>query len=366
MVTGEETALGFVGALRTAGVSVPVGGAIAYLQALSVLSGSREDIYWAGRSTLVTSPEQIEVYDAAFSAWWEDTPQVLDPVVIDEVAVVLATDDEETPPGTDGEPTDGPVLAVRFSPQDVLRAKDFAEYDADELAEARRLMADLAFVGAPRRSRRLRSTRRRRGRPDVRGTVRAAMRTGGEPLVRRTLERRARPRPIVLLLDVSGSMETYSRALLRFVHAASAGPGRVEVFAFGTRLTRLTRELATRDPDAALARVSAAVPDWSGGTRVGESLQRFNDTWGVRGMARGAVVVILSDGWDRGDPAVLAEQMARLQRVAHRVVWVNPLKAGADYAPLAQGMAAALPFVDEFVEGHSIEALDELARVVAR
>ena len=165
MVTGEETALGFVGALRTAGVSVPVGGAIAYLQALSVLSGSREDIYWAGRSTLVTSPEQIGLYDVAFSAWWEDTPQVLDPVAIDEVAVVLATDDEEAPPGTDGEPTDGPVLAVRFSPQDVLRAKDFAEYDADELAEARRLMADLAFVGAPRRSRRLRSTRRRRGRP---------------------------------------------------------------------------------------------------------------------------------------------------------------------------------------------------------
>ncbi len=314
----------------------------------------------------MTAPEQVEAYDAAFGAWWQGIPRILEPGAADERPVVLATDDEDAPPGTDSEPTDGPVLSVRYSPNDVLRSKDFAEYDAGELTEARRLMADLAFVGAPRRSRRLRSTRRRRGRPDVRGTVRAAMRTGGEPLSRRTLERRSRPRPVVLLLDVSGSMETYSRALLRFVHAAASGSGRVEVFAFGTRLTRLTRELATRDPDAALARVARAVPDWSGGTRLGESLQRFNDTWGVRGMARGAVAVILSDGWDRGDPTVLAEQMARLQRVAYRLVWVNPLKAGADYAPLAQGMAAALPFVDEFVEGHSLEALDELARVVAR
>ena len=172
------------------------------------------------------------------------------------------------------------MVAVRFSPQDVLRAKDFADYDADELAEAHRLMADLAFVGAPPAvAGASGSTRRRRGRPDVRGTVRASMRTGGEPVVQRTLER-GRPRPIVLLLDVSGSMETYSRALLRFAHAARWRPGRVEVFAFGTRLTRLTRELATRDPDAALARAAAAVPDWSGGTRLGESLQRFNDDVG--------------------------------------------------------------------------------------
>jgi uncharacterized protein with von Willebrand factor type A (vWA) domain len=362
--TGEETALAFVGALRAAGVPAPLGASIAYLRALAVLSGSRHDLYWAGRCTLVTSPEQVEVYDSVFASWWAGVPVTVDLALADELRLVLATDD--APDAATGEASDGPVVSVRYSPHDVLRAKDFAAYSDAEMAEARRLMADLDLVGAPRRSRRRRTSRRRRGRPDLRRTLRSAMRTGGEPVHRPTLERRSRPRRLVLLLDVSGSMETYSRALLRFVHAAASGPTAVEVFAFGTRLTRLTRELSTRDPDTALARVVEAVPDWSGGTRLGESLRRFNDAWGVRGMARGAVVVILSDGWDRGEPDLLAEQMARLQRVARRLVWVNPLKAGPDYAPLAQGMATALPFVDEFVEGHSLDALEELARVVAR
>ena len=159
-------------------------------------------------------------------------------------------------------------------------------------------------------------------------------------------------------------MEPYSRSLLRFVHAAASGRTRVEVFALGTRLTRLTRELSTRDPDAALERVADAVEDWAGGTRLGDMLAEFNDHWGVRGMARGAVVVILSDGWDRGDPDQLAEQMHRLSRVAHRVIWVNPLKATPGYEPLARGMAAALPHVDRFVEGHSLAALENLAKEV--
>jgi uncharacterized protein with von Willebrand factor type A (vWA) domain len=171
---------------------------------------------------------------------------------------------------------------------------------------------------------------------------------------------------VVLLCDVSGSMEPYARALLQFLHVAVAGRTRVEAFALGTRLTRLTRELSTRDPDAALRAASERVVDWSGGTRLGEGLRTFNDEWGVRGTARGAVVVILSDGWDRGTPEVLAEQMARLARVAHRVVWVNPLKATPEYAPLARGMAAALPHVDEFVEGHSLAALEDLVSVIAR
>jgi uncharacterized protein with von Willebrand factor type A (vWA) domain len=160
-------------------------------------------------------------------------------------------------------------------------------------------------------------------------------------------------------------MEPYARALLRFVHAAVAGRQRVEAFALGTRLTRVTRELATRDPDRALRQAGDRVADWSGGTRLGEGLRRFNDLWGVRGMARGAIVVVMSDGWDRGDTEVLAEQMARLHRVAHRVVWVNPLKVTPGYAPLARGMAAALPYVDDFVEGHSVAALEELARVIS-
>ena len=194
--------------------------------------------------------------------------------------------------------------------------------------------------------------------------MRRALRTEGEAI---TVARRRpgqRPRRLVLVCDVSGSMEPYCRALLRFAHAATTARSRVEVFALGTRLTRLTRQLRTHDPDVAMNAVAGAVPDWSGGTRLGDGLRRFNDEWGVRGVARGAVVVILSDGWDRGDPAVLGEQMARVHRVAHRVIWVNPLKASPGYAPLAGGMAAALPWVDEFVEGHSLAALDHLAAVL--
>ena len=170
---------------------------------------------------------------------------------------------------------------------------------------------------------------------------------------------------MVLLLDVSGSMEPYARALLRFVQAAVAGRQKVEAFAMGTRLTRITKELGSRDPDKALGLAASRVTDWSGGTRLGECLRWFNDEWGVRGMARGAIVIVLSDGWDRGDPVLLADQMRRLQRITHDLVWVNPLKVTPGYAPLARGMAAALPYVDHFVEGHSMAAMEELARVIS-
>lgn len=208
--------------------------------------------------------------------------------------------------------------------------------------------------------------RRADDRLDLRRTVQASLRTGGETLSHRWRRRVTTPRRIVLLVDVSGSMESYSRALVRFAHAAVRAGARVEVFTLGTRLTRLTRELTTTDPDVALARAAVAVPDWSGGTRLGESLRAFNDQWGTRGTARGAEVVVLSDGWDRGEPEVLATEMARLSRVAHRIVWVNPLRATPGYEPLARGMAAALPFVDDFVDGHSFDALDRLAEVLAR
>ncbi len=192
------------------------------------------------------------------------------------------------------------------------------------------------------------------------------MRAGGEPVRRHHLTPTTRNRRLVLLLDVSGSMEPYARALIRFVHAAVAGRQKVEAFALGTRLTRLTRELSSRDPDEALRRAADRVADFGGGTRLGDGLRMFNDEWGQRGMARGAIVVILSDGWDRGDPEVLAEQMQRLQRVAHKVIWVNPLKVTPGYAPLARGMAAALPHVDAFVEGHSIDAIERLAGEISQ
>jgi uncharacterized protein len=222
------------------------------------------------------------------------------------------------------------------------------------------------LMGSPRRSRRLKAVRNGRGaQPDLRRTVRRALRNDGIAIRREFREVSLKPRRIVLLCDVSGSMESYARALFRFCQVAVVGRGRVEAFTIGTRLTRVTRELNSRDPDEALRKASARVEDWSGGTRLGDAIREFNDRWGVRGMARQAIVVVLSDGWDRGDPVVLGAQMQRLQRVAHQVVWVNPLKAAPGYQPLARGMAAALPHVDVFIEGHSLNSLDELARVLA-
>jgi uncharacterized protein with von Willebrand factor type A (vWA) domain len=283
------------------------------------------------------------------------------------LVVLEQEDDTDAPEGDDTEESivhEGPTIVVRYSAEEQFRHKDFAAYSHEEFEEARALMADLRLHGALRRSRRLRPSKRRSGRPDLRRTVRRSMRSGGEPIHRKFLEQTERPRRVVLICDVSGSMEPYSRALARFLHSAVVGRGQIEAFALGTRLTRITRELSSRDPDAALARAARAVPDWSGGTRLGEGMRAFNDRWGVRGMARQAVVVILSDGWDRGDPAVLGEQMARLHRVAWKVIWVNPLKASPGYAPLAGGMSAALPYVDEFVEGHSLDSLLKLAEVI--
>jgi hypothetical protein len=246
---------------------------------------------------------------------------------------------------------------------DELSKKDFADCTPEELAELHKLMAQLGLSGALRRSRRLEPALR--GRHDPRRTLRAAMRTGGEPMRNRYRRTRERPRRVVLLCDVSGSMASYSRELLRFMHAGVASGGPMEAFVLGTRLTRVTRELTTRNPDMALRGASGAVEDWSGGTRLGDTLKEFVDRWGQRGMARGAVVVILSDGWDRGDVGVLAEQMQRISRLAYKVIWVNPLKAAPGYQPLAAGMAAALPHVDVFLSGHNFESLEELARAVA-
>ncbi|MEM1331904.1 MAG: VWA domain-containing protein, partial [Actinomycetota bacterium] len=251
-------------------------------------------------------------------------------------------------------------VGLRWSSTELLRYKDFAAYDDDELLQATALMSRLRLIGSPRTSLRLGPSRQPTRRPDVRRTMRAAMRSGGEPVRRHHRRRRTRLRRLVLLVDVSGSMEPYARALIRFVHAAVVGRQKVEAFALGTRLTRITRELGSRDPDIALSAAAERVVDWSGGTRLGDGLRRFNDDWGVRGLARGAIVVVLSDGWDRGDPEQLGEQMERLRRVTHRLIWVNPLKVTPGYAPLARGMAAALPHVDDFVEGHSIAALEEL------
>jgi uncharacterized protein with von Willebrand factor type A (vWA) domain len=365
----ERWAVLFVRTLRAAGLDIALGDAIVYLQALGELGmASRSSVYWAGRATLVHHPEDIGVYDRAFAAFWAQGEPVELRIPVETVEVALAFDDDsdDGDAGDDeGERHEGPLLQVRWSGTETLRHKDFADCSVSELDEARRLMAQLRLAGARRRSRRYRQAKGTTARLDLRRTVREALRAGGEAMERSYLSHGERNRRLVLLLDVSGSMEAYSRALLRFVHAAVVGRTKVEAFTIGTRLTRLTRELSSRDPDAAMAKAGETVVDFSGGTRLGETLRQFNDQWGVRGMARGAIVVILSDGWDRGEPGVLAEQMARLHRVAHRVVWVNPLKASPGYAPLAQGMAAALPHVDRFIEGHSLASLEELATVIA-
>lgn len=370
--TGGQTLdshlVGFVDLLRRAGLAVPLGSTLDFGRALAEIGiSTRSGVYWAGRATLVRRQEDVGTYDEAFERHWMSSAAG-SVAVAEQPTITLLLDvpeDAAVPDVDDGASDgDGDHISVRWSRTEVLASRDFADCTADELAELHDLMGGLRLFGATRRCRRLRPALHR-GRPDLRRTVRAALRTGGEPIHRAFSEPGVRPRRLVLLLDVSGSMEPYARALIRFLHAAMVGRRDVEAFALGTRLTRLTRELSTRDPDAALARAAVAVTDWSGGTRLGDGLRVFNDKWGVPGMARGATVVILSDGWDRGEPSVMEEQMGRLHRVAHQVVWVNPLKASPGYAPIARGMAAALPYVDRFVEGHSLDSLRSLVALLA-
>jgi len=365
----DRVAVAFARVLRGAGLEVPVGSTIGFARALDCVGvATVGGVYWAGRATLVQRPDDIVSYDRAFDAFWGNG---LPAEGFDESAKAempaSAAFDVELPPDDGTDPAgDGPSVTVRWSPVEVLRDRDFASYTTAEFAQARRLMADLRLTSARRPSRRRKPTSRSHGSPDLRRTIRRSLRAAGDAAPPAYHAPGTQARSLVLLLDVSGSMEPYARAFVRFVHAAVVARTRVEAFALGTRLTRVTRELQSRDPDAAIRAAADRVVDWAGGTRLGDGLRAFNDGWGVRGMARGATVVILSDGWDRGDPEMLDEQMARLARVAHKIVWVNPLKASPGYAPLAQGMAAALPHVDAFVEGHSLAALEELAAVIAR
>ena len=360
-----ERAVAFARALRVAGLDVPPGTVLTYARALDALgTAERDPVYWAGRATLVRRPEDVPAYDAAFAAFWEGRRSLRPPEHERPPPPPIAVDDDAPADGGEQPAVEpGTTTAVRFSSREVLRRKDLGACTPEELAEAARLVDRLRLSGARRRSRRRRPSNR--GELDLRRTAAVARRAGGEPI---RLQRQApsdRLRRLVLLVDVSGSMAPYARALLRFAAAAVAARRDVEVFALGTRLTRLTHALATHDPDAALRAAAAAVPDYEGGTRLGDTVAAFNERWGIRGMARGADVVVLSDGWDRGDPARLGTELERLHRVAHRVVWVNPLKASAGYAPLAGGMAAALPHVDDFVEGHSVESIESLARLLS-
>jgi uncharacterized protein with von Willebrand factor type A (vWA) domain len=363
----ERIAVGFGRALRAAGMAVPPGKVLTFVEALSHVGlDRRSTVYWAGHATLLSRPEDRPVYDRIFDAFWLSQLSPAWSAVAQPIAVAVddATDDGDP---DDGEGDADQVLEVRYSRTEVLLHRDFARLSPEEWAEAELLIAQLRLTTQLRTARRRRPAPRQGDHPDLRRTVRRALRSGGEPLRLAWRARTTRPRRLVLLVDVSGSMDSYARALMRLAHAAMRARNglQVEVFTLGTRLTRLTRELSQRDPDSALAAAASSVRDWSGGTRLGDCLREFNDRWGARGMARGAVTVVFSDGWDRGDPAALGAEMARLHRLAHRLVWVNPLKASPGFAPLARGMAAALPEVDDFVAGHSVAALRELAAVIA-
>jgi uncharacterized protein len=361
-----DAAVAFARVLRGAGLRVGTDRLVEFTRALEELDASRrDDVYWAGRITLVSRPEEIETYDRAFELFWDRGASSKARLSPSSRSPMPEPDRSVMPPKRSVEKDErgDDAVRLRYSPVEVLRTKDFALYSPEEFAELQRLLSDLRLSGALRRSRRLEPSHR--GRHDPRRTLRGALRTGGEAVRHRFRKARVRPRKVVLLCDVSGSMAPYSRALLRFLHAGVVSGARLEAFSMGTRLTRITRELATRDPDQALRQAAGAVKDISGGTRLGDTIKEFVDRWGQRGMARGAVVVILSDGWDRGDVEVLAEQMQRLERLAYKVIWVNPLKSAPGYKPLAAGMAAALPHVDVFLSGHNFESLQELAAAIA-
>jgi uncharacterized protein with von Willebrand factor type A (vWA) domain len=298
-----------------------------------------EHLYWAGRATLVARPAEIPVYDAVFRAWFGGRTTVAQP----RQRVTVRVDDAG--------------FGARASRAEVLRRKRFAELTPEELVELADVAARIGLAVPERRTRRREYAPR--GAPDLRKTIRRSFRTGGEPLVLPRRRRRSRPRRLVLLLDVSRSMSPYSQALAVVAHGVLRSDRRWEAFCFGTRLTRVTRALAGSDPNAALERAAAEVLDWDGGTRIGESVKAFLDRHGHGALARGAVVVLCSDGLEVGDPELLREQMERLARLAHRVIWLNPLKESPAYEPLARGMHAALPYVDRFASGHNLLSVEQ-------
>jgi uncharacterized protein with von Willebrand factor type A (vWA) domain len=371
--------------LRARGLPVGTGRILTFCRAVAALGlTDRESLYWSGKTTLVASKTDLETYDEAFDAWYRSlaTPEGEPELSIElDVPAGVLPDMDELADGMDvqqgqtasswrsagdekpEEGEDESAIRIVASAVEVLRQKSFAHLDETERQRMAMLIRNLTIAVPHERVRRTRPAPK--GTVfDVRRTLRRSLRTQGEPFDRAWRARRIRRRPLVLILDISGSMAPYSRALLQFGYAAMLAGRRVEVFCFATRLSRVTRVLRTKDPDRALHEIGRLVEDWEGGTRIGESLKSLLDGWSQRAALRGAVVVLCSDGLERGDPEVLRAQMARLRRLAHRVIWANPLKGSPRYEPLARGMAAALPSVDAFLSGHNLESLEELAAVL--
>jgi len=350
---------------------------------------ARRQLYWTARALFVTDRSQVAAFDAVFAAVFGTAAKEGADAGSEQARSAPAPTDEREPPGRDAPPhrdgagdpalvppSSGPrrdeqrqagtevAIPTLASEQELLRGKRFEGLEPSELAQLYRLMRTLRLATPLRRTRRYEKGRRG-GRLDMRRTLRSSLRTGGDPIALARRRRRIHRRRLVMLCDISGSMESYARAYVQLLTCA-AGSGRdAEVFVFATRLTRLTKALATRSPERAIQRAAQAAPDWSSGTRIGDALKAFNDRHGRRGMARGAVIVILSDGWERGDPLLVGREMARLRRLAHRVVWVNPRVAAAGFTVAAAGMVAALPHCDALVSGHSFDALQEVVDAIA-
>ena len=355
--------------LRSAGLAVGSGDVLAYCSAMGSLDPSDLlDLYWAGRTTLVTRRESIPVYDEVFRRFFLGGPEpvremlTLRAQVTAEAQAVLEV--PATDPPAAGHEDQQAMLGLMASDAEALRHKSFAACTPEELAAVRRIMARIRLTPPRRRTRRTRRAPSGRS-PDLRRTMRESLRMHGEPAELFWRRRRVRLRPLILILDVSGSMAEYSRNLLQFAYSAKRAADRVEVFCFGTRLTRVTRALDRRRPDDALELAAQEVFDWEGGTRIGASLEKFVRLWGRRGLCRGGIVVICSDGLDRGDPEVLAAAMERLARLSYRVIWMNPHKGDdQNFRPSTLGMMVAAPHIDLLLSGHDLASLEKLAAVL--
>jgi len=358
----------FARALRDEGLSIGAEQVIAFCEAVSHLGPSGLDnLYWAGHAALVNRRGDLETYDWLFPKFFGTGPMGVkadsEEGTPSEVPNTIVTDDDiPTQPGEDAD--EEVMVGAIASRLEILRHKRFAELTSEERLVVQALMAEFVVKPPTRRTRRMQAVRRGR-QPDVRRSLRRALRTDGEVIHRSWRRPKTRPRQMVLLLDVSGSMADYSRALLGFAHAVSRSIGAVEVFCFGTRITRVTDALALRDPDMAIAQTAREVVDWEGGTRIGVALNEFLSRWGRARMARGAVVIICSDGLERDEPGGLAMAMERLGRLAHRIIWINPLMGDTRYQPLARGMAAALPHIDISIAGHNFANLEALSGVIS-
>ncbi len=352
--------------LRARGLEVHVGRLLDVAEALQHITlSSRDEVFHTCRALLVHRHDDLAVFDEAFDAFWRVHGRA--PLSSD---VAAPAPDKGSDPLTridswgltlgESGPAEGPSGALRlWSDAERLAHKDFAEFTAGEMAMARVALDRLDWTPGTRRTRRW--IPGRGPRLDLRRALARSVSTGGDLVTLPRRQRRSHPRPLVLICDISGSMERYSRMLLHFAHAMGRRQRRVEAFLFSTRLTRVTAELRRRSVDEAIADVASAVHDWSGGTRIGEALRQFNQQWRRRALHGGPVVLIISDGWDRGDPAVLRDQIRRLQRNCHRLIWLNPLAGSAGYEPLTRGLQAALPYVDEFVPAGTLSDLGELA-----